>query len=316
MPDEILASLYNESEEGLDFLNRICSEVFPVYTTYLTECLIELGRFHNLSAGFSLANDKSFKYSCESVGLKVIYSEGGPVRRPAFDFGTYFFDFCGVNGAHGFKDIYDLSKNFLKDEDFLSVEFLRAALYKNINFIDVNSSAYELGVALQVEDDSNLIVYSNGYTSLKLLFKALWVFPRGLICIRQHPLSRFHLNTHDFGDIDNSDLASSFILKCKRLITINSSVAFESILLGRETYVLGESPLNLYAQNYLDRELKYKINDSLELTRFLNIFLFAYLIPEWLWLDKEYFDFRLSAPSLADVFNFHKASYIERGFFR
>lgn len=316
VPDEILTKLYDQSEDGLNFLYEISTLQFAQYIDYLTSAISCLRKDKPLSAGFSLANDKSFEAACKLLEIPVIFSEGGPIRRPDFPFGTYFFDYQGINGAHSFDLIYSSAKDQLNYSKFLDSDLIINHLYRGRNLENSNKpEKYELGVALQVEDDSNLITYSRGINSLKILFKALWVFPRELILVRQHPLSKFRLRGDEFGMIDNSDSSLSFLQQCKRLLTINSSVAFEAILLGKETYVLGSSPLNLYAESRVDRRLLCNPKTQEEKKIFLNIFFFVYLIPEWYWLNKSYFDFRLHRPSIQEIFDLHMTSYAERGYF-
>jgi hypothetical protein len=317
VPESILNRLYDESGDGLNFMNLIADFKFADYADFLLSRLFQISNSFNFIAGISLANDKSFHSVCEILNIPVIYSEGGPIRTPYFNFGTYFFDFDGVNGNHGFDKIYENSKFCLDKNKFLPTMKIIESLYEQNDFI-YNSSfshQYEIGIALQVEDDSNLISYSNGYSSLQLLYKALWVFPRNLICIRLHPLSKFNISSNEFGDIDHSPSVFEFISKCKRLITINSSVAFESLLLGKETYILGGSPLKVFANQNLDRNLFYKHPSFDEFNFFINVYLFLYLIPDWYWLSDEYYRFRLSKPSSQDVFDKNLSSFIDRGYF-
>jgi|GEM_PF-1836647 len=315
VPAEILEELYDEAQDGLNFLREISTSLFSNYIYFLSKAIKSIQEDNHLSAGFSLANDKSFEASCSSLGIPVIFSEGGPIRRPDFPFGTYFFDFKGINGAHSFDPIYTKAIKELDKSNFLEPELIKTVLYSNRRSFENEQENYELGVALQVEDDTNLISYSEGFSSLQALFKALWVFPRELILIRQHPLSKFQLRNDEFGVIDNSSSAYSFLIKCKRLLTINSSVAFESILLGKETYVLGLSPLNMYAESNVNRRLVFNHKSQEERRNFINIFFFVYLTPEWFWLDKHYYDFRLSNPSTQDIFDCHMSSYLSKGFF-
>jgi hypothetical protein len=315
IPEDILFDLYDKSQDGLNFLFEVSTSQFSQYVEYLANAVSCLTQGKNLSAGFSLANDKSFEAVCNLLNIPIIFSEGGPVRRPDFPFGTYFFDHKGINGAHSFESVYSSAKQNLNTSKFLEPHIIRNDLYKGRDLTSDQPETFELGVALQVEDDSNLITYSRGVNSLQILFKALWVFPRDLILVRQHPLSKFLLRDNEFGVIDNSDSSLSFLQQCKRLLTINSSVAFEAILLGKETYVLGSSPLNLYAESHVDRRLIYSPKTHDETRYFLNVFFFVYLIPEWYWLNKRYFDFRLSNPSMQAIFDLHMASYVSRGFF-
>lgn len=178
VPDSLLDELYDQSGDGLSFLNQISTVNYSNYVNFLLEQLVLLRISKRIFAGISLVNDKSFHTVCQIIGIPIIYSEAGPIRTPGFSFGTYFFDFSGVNGNHSFEITFPQSKIELDKDKFLPTSKILDNLY-GVNYgKHLNSEAhdYEIGVALQVEDDSNLISFSNGFDSLRLLFKALWVF--------------------------------------------------------------------------------------------------------------------------------------------
>jgi len=315
IPDFYLSDWYDDSLDGLNYFKNTTSKVNGELCKYLVNEIKTLEKFKP-HAAISLVNDQTFDAACKDLGIKTIYMEGGPIRYPDFPFGTYYFDNNGVNGANSFDSIFNSSQDTLNDADLISIDSIIKNLYKNqtIECDFSTDTEYEIGVALQVEDDSNIVCYSNGYDNLKILYKALWTFPREKILIREHPKSWFSLKSNSFGEIDKSKSASEFILKCKRLLTINSSLAFEALILGKEVYVLGNSPLNIATNNTLDRNLIY-IEPKLNLTLFFNVFIFCYLIPEWFFLNKDYFDWRLSNPSLKDIFNKNIQSMKDRGYF-
>ncbi len=314
IPECYLTNWYDESLDGLNYFSNTISKVNSEIYSYLINEIKNL-KF-NIKASISLVNDKTFDACCKDSGIKTIYIEGGPIRLPDFPFGTYYFDQNGVNGANGFNSIFESSRNIFNDHDLIGIDEIKKNLFKEKtveNNLPVLKN-YEIGVALQVEDDSNLICYSNGYDNLKILFKALWVFPKEDILIREHPKSHFALKSEVFGKIDKSKNASEFIIKCKRILTINSSIAFEALVLGKEVYVFGDSPLNIATNNKIDRHFAH-VESEINLKLFLNVFLFCYLIPDWFFLNKDYFDWRLSNPSLKDIFYKNLQSMRDRGFF-
>jgi hypothetical protein len=101
--------------------------------------------------------------------------------------------------------------------------------------------------------------------------------------------------------VDNSRSAMEFISKCRRLLTINSSVAFEAIAAGKPTYILGESPLAGLAHRHFDRRVRDQMREIPLLREKLEFYTLNYLIPMNLWLNPEYYRFRLRAPAESEI---------------
>jgi hypothetical protein len=98
---------------------------------------------------------------------------------------------------------------------------------------------------------------------------------------------------------DKGESPEGFINNISQLITINSGIAFESLLVGKPTYMLGESPIKYGAW---DRDtLSPKLSDE-EQVIWLNWFAFGYLIPFQFLFNKEYYDWRLTNPSEMEIY--------------
>lgn len=308
VPETVIGSVqYDDALDGLHYFKEATTRVYDEYYNFLVLEFRQLGVSSERDMALQTVNDKTFRSACEKLGLNVMHHEAGPIRYPRFKFGTYFADLSGVNGAHSFDAIVKDVEEEFSEIPILTRQQISYSLYKGeIPW----SGTEEIGVALQVEDDSNLIAYSCGYNSLSLLYKALWVFPPDLVLVRDHPLARFKLNSEELGRRQNtSESLEEFLRRAKRLLTINSSVAFDFLVNRRDCYVVGDSPYNAMACRTLIRSVEYRGPSQDRLDFLLTIFLTIYLIPEWLWLNLDYLSFRNSQPSISEIYDYHLKSY-------
>jgi glycosyl transferase family 99 len=269
---------------------------------------VSIQKNHRVQAIISFLNCKSLDDVAGYLRIPVIHEEAGSIREPAFKFGTKIFDFSGANGnsevdrrfqSRDHELTSDCGLNFIEQYGGgqTSTEYNRRA-----------EPEFEVGIALQVEDDSNVVIYNNGWNSLRLIYKARQVFPSNQILVRPHPLSPFgvgDLQDRDLAVVDSSTSAMEFICKCKRILTINSSVAFEAIVAGRPTYILGDSPMANMAYHHFDRRVRDQLRDIPLLREKVAFYAFNYLVPRTLWLDPEYYRFRLASPSEIAIRKWH-----------
>lgn len=235
-------------------------------------------------------NIASLTKFCQKHNIPLIHIELGPLRKPLYKM-TGYFDFTGVNGNTEAEDRYQKWKaeggkcesTLLELRQF----FMDRKLRENV------VEKFDIGVPLQVEDDTNLIAYGNGIDNSTILNI---VQRQGRkVSVRAHPTSKFALK----GKISDKSLDSiDFIQKCKEIYTINSSVGFEALLLGKKTTVLGDSSFkHIHVE---DKDFNEKIYH----------FLFYYLVPLGLWVNPKYIYFRLNYPCEKDIFNFHYKFYL------
>ena len=265
------------------------------HITDLDEALDKIINENKIEAAFTCVNNKTLENVCFSYNIPVIHNEQGPLRPPFFH-GTVYLDFSGVNGR---TEFYSRFLNFqeMEVELYSKDELLRIVTkpeqYSYVSKLVKAKPIYDCGVALQVDVDTNMIAYNNGWTSADLINKAMK--EHGRVLIRNHPLASMQYASNTSlgnGVIDKSANSLEFISKCKKIVTINSSVAFEAMLLGREVEILGDSPFAAIPK--MDEETKLVA---------LNFAIFGYLIPDYLWGDKEYFKFRIFAKNEEIVYN-------------
>jgi capsule polysaccharide modification protein KpsS len=153
-------------------------------------------------------------------------------------------------------------------------------------------------VVLQVEDDSNLIAFGNGFDNQSLLVHAQLNHSRQRRLVRTHPGSQFALRPGPYV-VDESPNSIEFIQRCRRLLTINSSVGLEALLLDVSVKTLGDCSYRHVAEA-----------EAHEQSGRLAHYLFAYLVPMDLIFSPAYLRFRLANPGEDQIVLRHIAAYL------
>ena len=263
-----------------------------VNNDYITEevnAIIEVlqAKGKDIKAGITWVNNKCFRSTMDKFNLPVFHHEMGPLR-PSTYIPTIYLDFSGVNGDTEFDERF---KEFLKIADQVPIlsrrELLRVVspehyheLYK---ILDNKDREYDIGVGLQVEVDTNLLLFNKGCS---------WVDP--VLCaradsatkvlVRPHPSAGYIMKPDARLVIDDlKGNAVSFINRCNKIYCLNSSVGFEAMLLGREAKIFGDSPFRSLCE--MDEETQLKA---------LNFAIFGYLIRRDLLFNDSYYEFRLA----------------------
>lgn len=307
----------NTVEFELDFLNKPLLD----YELDLLDTLLSFqenhGKIHSL---FHLSNCKSVARVCNLLKIQVAFWEGAPLRGPFFDYHL----FVDVNGVGGNTSSTQLLAKFytVKYRDFCSIFSLEDLRYLVMSHssdwdtvINNNSNTVRTGVALQVEVDNNIINFSNGWDTIKLMDFARLAAGYDEVLIRRHPLGIANYDCK-YGVIDTSSNSLSFLTKIQSLLTINSSVAFESALLGMPTYILGSSPFDFLSNGGATEFYNFCnqgeiIKDTISnRAQFLSALIFGIFCPEIIFLKidsrKNYLDSNLFST---------KASFVLRHYF-
>lgn len=210
----------------------------------------------------------------KNYNIPAIAMELGCTRKPFFD--SLYFDFLGANGRAYTNqiDIEKVQNSYSFDEIryFLPFSLMnqqrRDGLFNPINSkyskeIYLNSGKNIL-IPLQLADDANILQYSKYNSMFQFLNE---IVPRlienGYTCfIKPHPgnvYRQYNKDDHErcaeycqefesvfwLDDIDNNRDYPSLLMKMDCIVVINSSVGFESMLLGKLVIALGDSPYNL-----------------------------------------------------------------------
>ncbi|MEG0007297.1 MAG: hypothetical protein RR761_04585 [Aeromonas sp.] len=253
---------------------------------------------NRIEAVITFLNVPSLSAVCQRLGIPVIHQELGPLRGHIYR-DTAYFDFQGVNGnseaANRERNFRDWSLTGLKLADLLMF-FL-----KDPSFIKrLPGKTSEVGIALQVEDDSNLVAFGNGMDNQSIILAARSQVATSSLLIRPHPGSLFTLREGSI-PIDESLTSLEFVARCKKLMTINSSVALEALFLGVPVTIFGDSSLC---------HLATESPHSVSLVRRLAFYVFAYLVPRSCQLDPCYLRFRLDEPDEKTIIEYHLDCYM------
>ena len=253
----------------------------------------------DVEAIVTICNVPSLEAVCASRGIPVIHIELGPLRGPLYR-ETGYVDFHGVNGHTECAQRYQACDDW--QLSLTTRELLQFFLThpETCQQLPVQTS-YECGAVLQVEDDSNLVAYGNGMSNLSLLAAARQQTPNHELLVRSHPGSSFSLRTAQV-NIDNSPNSLIFVAHCRHILTINSSVGLEALLLDKRLTVWGDNSYNfvLAADNNAER------------LRRLSFYLFGYLVPFSLQLKPAYLRFRLGNPEQHDIILYHVNEYMRQ----
>lgn len=239
------------------------------------------------------SNCPSLNAVARSRNIPVVNLELGPLRWPAYR-QTAYLDFKGVNGNTEAEERYRASSfSFDGSRDQLR----RFFILEEDRPRSLRGNA--IGLALQVEDDSNLIAFGNGFDNQSLIAFARLHFAAESVLARPHPGSLFDLKDSGF-TVDRSPSSIDFIMRCAQIITVNSSVGLEAVLQGTPVTVLGDCS---YAY------ISHAESES-EIVSRLAYYLFAYLVPMDLIYDVGYLRWRLERPAVAALVSRHLAEYL------
>jgi len=273
---------------------RLLSERVPCLDAAFAEILSQPSA-EGIEAILTWCNCPSLSAAAEEKGIPLVHLELGPLRWPQYRRPTAYLDFSGVNGNTEVERRY-LESGFRPGAG-LDIEVLRHFFYQAGDG-ETPTARFDLGVALQVEDDSNLLAFGHGFDNQSLLVYAHLRHPGGGVLVRGHPGSLFALKP-DWYQVDDSPDSVAFLRRCERILTINSSVGLEAMLMGKPVEVLGDCAHRFIAE----------AGDEPERVARLAFYLFAYLVPMDLIYDSSYLRFRLGQPSEYEIALRHLAAY-------
>ena len=302
-------NIFSPLEEKLKSNNLVWSYLiqheYEPLKNFIKTQLDELKKKSSIEAIVLCCNSPSVKAAAHELGIPVIHTEIGPTRKPQY-LQTAYWDLSGVNGHTEAAERFYKAEHELKNS-LLSKRELRALLMDEKFFQEVDrmqdAPEYETGVAGQVDDDSNIIAYSNGFNNLELLKFADFHFGKDNVLYRNHPGAQ----TCFTSTLDRSKSPAVFFKRIKKLLTINSSMALEASLMEKPVMVLGDSPFKLLSDDVINckNEKDGHIDE-------LNFLCLNYIIPYELIFDRNYYNWRLSMPSETDIRKYHLNFYLSK----
>ncbi|WP_339668763.1 hypothetical protein [Dasania marina] len=191
------------------------------------------------------------------LNIEVVFIERGPLPE------TLFLDETGVNAGASFinKHISSsspgscrhwskrVSKYLLDNNSAWSQPktYEENKLFKKINYTPERRIVF---LPLQVDADTNMIMYSPLFSSTKELFDRVAPiyaqYPEVIFLVKNHPKSKIKVTNKDTSKFYNCILIDDISVKqilpiCHHVITNNSNVGFESLLFGVPVIQAGSS---------------------------------------------------------------------------
>ncbi|WP_210166821.1 hypothetical protein [Methylobacterium sp. Leaf117] len=295
---------YDLASDVVDDLIAECCDVSQVWSKLLLfphlglmrEIEQALRQFGQVDAVMTWVNCPSLTLVAKNLGIPVIHNELGPLRPPRFR-PTAYFDMEGLVTATEAARRYDKYKQENSNLPIMDRQsLLRFMSFDKITTVEDLANTHQLGVALHATGDAAI----NGVTNRDLIALSL-SFPFGRPIVRLHPS-----DTERFSDlpVDWSEHSSSeeFLSQINNLLTVNSNIGFEALLAGKPTYLIGDSPFSAGSSSL---ERKTAPVAPADYHRWLNWFIFSYLIPYDLLFVPQYFRWRLSRPSETEIYEVH-----------
>jgi predicted nucleic acid-binding Zn-ribbon protein len=307
VPFAAVASLYAHERSHLDAFQALLADAHPPLSAAISSALDQLAVVRDeIEAFLTWSNCPSLSALAVELGKPVIHNELGPLRAPSYQ-DTVYFDFQGVNGnttpARDWMDRDALAAG-LDGLPALTGEALRRLLYCGPlpAAAGEGTPRYPLGVALQVEDDSNTLVYGRGYDAVRLLYRAQRDLAPEQVLVRSHPGARMGYRG-GLGVCDSSPSSLAFLQRIDHLLTINSSVAAEAALWNIPYTVLGDTPFSVLSVPLNAPRAAAAPAPASNLV--LNALLLGYLVPSNFLFDPDYYRWRLAGATLRDCIARH-----------
>lgn len=279
----------------------IANEYEPLMNFY-RNCFNAILKREKIEAIVVNCNLPSVDAVAGDLGVPVIHTEIGPTRKPQY-LQTAYWDLSGVNGnteaARRFADAKDELKTTLLSRSELQMLFMENSALEIAK--NKYSLKYPVGVAGQVDDDSNIIAYSRGFDNLELWKYAKFHFGEDNVLFRPHPGAQTFFTSL----VDRSFSPIEFLQRVENLITINSSMALEASLLGKNVMVMGDSPFQLLSDDLTTGAGNNHLEE-------LNFLMLNYIIPYEFMFDINYYKWRLTFPSETEIRKHHLDFYLHK----
>lgn len=253
---------------------------------------------------------KSLEKVCKEKNIKVILLEQTTFRPSVYQIKMGYFQFYDKYNNHQVDDDYitfsqKSNNNFTRKE--LLAMFLSKENLKYINYLN-NQPRYEFGINIGPDHDplAEANCHINEADVLKQINKI--ASPKE-ISLRIHP-ARSNRNEYDaLYNIDYSKSSLEWILNCRRIVSVGSNLAFETMLLGRTAYIVGDNFPYLYGGL---NSLEYTDEKVCDI-KYLNYLTFGYYVPYDLMFNDEYIKWRLTNPTIQEIYNYN-LNYIMKKF--
>ena len=293
VPQDLMDRLVRECR-GSEFqvCRKIMTEAYPPLVDFYRDFLQKCAAREPVEFIRCTAYDASMSAAAAECKIPVVHSGSGPLNSPDCLAAAYW-NRLGADGTADGTARWEAAAAQNWKELELSREELLFLFCRDHEIYDNRNASLpqdaDAGVILQADDDPEIIAFSNGYSNYEAVQLAENLFPNGKVILRREPDAANLLA----GKYDVDESGYHFIQRVGLVVSINSGAALESVLMGRNTLVLGDSPFRL-----LSSEIRgCGIIPPENLSAKLNFILLNWLVPGSEADTPEYTRWRLSGPS-------------------
>lgn len=247
----------------------------------------------------------SLEFCCQQFGIQLITLEQTTFRPKGYRYKLGYFQFYNkYNSTRMDSDYQTFLQEFLDSNQYFNRKellalFLADDQLKWINHLD-DQSEYDFGLSIGPDYDPLAAAFCN-MPILHILNDLKEKFQVNRVLTRVHPMQKGIRKELDAFPQDHSSSSLEWILRCRRVISIGSNVAFEAMLLGKTSYVLGANFPYHYGSVTELNQYEEKVADL----KYINYIIFGYYVPYSLMFDRDYILWRLANPSVSEVYQYH-----------
>lgn len=309
-PEELIEEFIGRYPSQTDAYLASLSEPWPELTDFMVEKVkaIEQELGEAAEAFICLPDTLFIRDAAKVLGIDIIHYEWGPFRAGTYR-NTAYFDLKGSICDGEMLDRYADFQLLQRELPILgSREIL--AIFLHDDYLDYATAdeeipLYEAGIAL-----GHNIIHNFASLSQSSAIEALTAVHKSVgterVWVRYHPGDPIHARLANVEEQQQGTLID-FIKKSKRIVCVNSNVAYEAMLFHRPVYDLGTSHYGAVG----NRTLK-DLPDRLPENSFLSLIAFGYLVPFELLKNVDYLRWRLGRPSEKEIYMFHLAYYLNQ----
>lgn len=247
----------------------------------------------------------SLEFCCQQLGIQLITLEQTTFRPKGYRFKFGYFQFYNKYDSvrmdadyQTFLQEFQDSNQYFNRKELLAL-FLADDQLKWINHLD-DQSEYDFGLSIGPDYDPLASAFCH-MPVLNVLNELKENFQVHQVLTRVHPMQKGIRKELEIFPQDHSSSSLEWILKCRRIISIGSNVAFEAMLLGKTSYVLGDNFPYHYGSITELNQYEEKIADL----KYINYIVFGYYVPYSLMFDRDYILWRLTNPSVIEIYHYH-----------
>ncbi len=285
-----------------------CQEILAIENKEYTKNIIEKiekieKQYGKIEAILSWTWYKSLEVACKKKNIPLIQLELSTFRFPSYQIKLGYFQFYDKYDSQTMDQDYLKFLEEKKIQKFFSRKellgmFLNKQYLSYLNRLN-EQPKYEFGVNIGPLDPlERAKCHTDEDKQLEEIQKMIKLDE---MTLRIHPVRRKDTDKFNKYQIDHSANSIEWILQNRRIISTGSNIAFETLLLGRTAYVIGDNfPYRYGSVSTLDN-IEEKICDI----SYLNYIIFCYYAPFDLMFDSQYIHWRLTKPSMTEIYEYH-----------